>query len=165
MSETANGFKLKWSIYVCSRCGRPVIGGCASDKKYLDEIYPKRDEVAEDIPNKARTFLSQAMESLHAPSGAIMLCASSIDSMLKEKGLKSGSLYNRIDKAAKDGLITNEMSAWAHDIRLDANDERHADDEAELPTTEDAKRCIDFVKAFADFMYVLPARVRRGREK
>ena len=83
--------------------------------------------------------------------------------MLKEKGLKTGGLYARIEQAADQHLITAEMSAWAHDIRLDANDERHADDNAVLPTTEDAKKCIDFVRALGDFMFVLPLRVERGR--
>jgi DNA-directed RNA polymerase subunit RPC12/RpoP len=163
-SDASNGFQLKWCVYVCSRCGRPVIGGCASDQRLLTEIFPKPESISEDIPEKAGVFLAQAMESLHAPSGAIMLCASSIDAMLKAKNLKTGTLYKRIDQAAQENLITEEMGAWAHDIRLDANDERHADDEADLPDINDAKRCIDFVKAFAEFMYVLPARVRRGRK-
>ncbi len=52
-----------------------------------------------------------------------MLAASSIDAMLKEKGYKVGGLYDRIKQAAKDHLITDEMAAWAHDVRLDANDQ------------------------------------------
>ena len=94
-----------------------------------------------------------------------MLCASSVDAMLKEKGLKEGSLYKRIEDASKNNLITEEMSLWAHEVRLDANDERHADEGAELPSETDAKRCIDFVKALADFLFILPARIERGRNK
>jgi hypothetical protein len=55
-----------------------------------------------------------------------MLAASAVDAMLKHKNYTVGSLKDRIDKAAKDHLITSEMAAWAHEIRLDANDERHA---------------------------------------
>jgi hypothetical protein len=129
----------------------------------LEEIYPQTSSLSDDIPPKAAAFLAQATESLHAPSGAVMLCASSVDAMLKEKGLKKGNLYSRIEEAARSGLITKEMAAWAHEVRLDANDERHADDNAGLPNEEDAKKCIDFVRALADFMFVLPARVERGR--
>ena len=92
-----------------------------------------------------------------------MLCSSAVDSMLKEKGLKSGSLYARIEKAAEQNLITKEMSLWAHEVRLVANDERHADEAAALPTVEDAKRCINFVKALADFLFNLPATIAKGR--
>ena len=54
------------------------------------------------------------------------------------------------------------MAKWAHQIRLDANDQRHADENAGLPTGADAERCIEFAKALGQFMFVLPARITRG---
>lgn len=162
-TQTSDGFDYKWNVYTCSRCARPVVGGCEINAPYLSEIYPESQAISEDMPARAAAFLAQAGESLHAPSGAVMLCASSVDAMLKEKGLKKGKLYSRIEEAVAQGIITKEMSAWAHDIRLDANDERHADEDADLPTMQDAEKCIDFVKALADFMFILPAKVERGR--
>jgi len=91
-----------------------------------------------------------------------MLAASAIDAMLKTKGLKDGSLHARIEKAAGDHLITAEMAQWAHDVRLDANEQRHSDDAAPLPSRDDASRALEFAKALAQFMFVLPARVKRG---
>lgn len=91
-----------------------------------------------------------------------MLAASSVDSMLKAKGFTSGSLYSQIDEAVKQHLITVEMAKWAHDVRLDANDQRHADDEAPLPDSEQANKCVEFATALAQFLFVLPARVERG---
>ncbi len=93
-----------------------------------------------------------------------MLTASSVDAMLKEKGLKEGGLNARIDAAAKAHLITTEMAAWAHEIRLDANDQRHADESASLPSEADAAKVIEFATALAQFLFVLPARVERGRK-
>ena len=55
------------------------------------------------------------------------------------------------------------MSEWAHEVRLDANDERHADETAPLPNEDDAQRCIDFTKALALFLFVLPTMVAKGR--
>ena len=115
------------------------------------------------LPPRAKDFLTQAIASVHAPAGAVMLTASSVDAMLKAKGYREGSLYTRIDAAANDHLITEEMSAWAHEIRLDANDQRHADEEAPLPEAADAEKAIEFAKALAQFLFVLPARVERGR--
>ncbi|WP_341964617.1 DUF4145 domain-containing protein [Pseudomonas sp. RC10] len=83
--------------------------------------------------------------------------------MLKEKGLKDGNLYKRIDTAAAQHLITTEMATWAHEIRLDANDQRHADEDAALPDEADARKAIEFATALAQFLFVLPARVARGR--
>jgi hypothetical protein len=62
----------------------------------------------------------------------------------------------------KENLITESMSHWAHEVRLEANDQRHADNQSPLPTTEDARKLIDFVQALGTFLYVLPARVERG---
>jgi hypothetical protein len=83
--------------------------------------------------------------------------------MLKDKGYKEGSLFTRIDSAAKDHLITAEMAAWAHEIRLDANDQRHSDEAVALPSAAEAAKAVEFANALAQFLYVLPARVARGR--
>ena len=93
-----------------------------------------------------------------------MLCASSVDAMLKEKNCKEGNLNKRIDAAADAHLITSEMAAWAHEVRLDANDQRHADESARLPTKSEAQKCIDFTKALGEFLFVLPSRIERGRK-
>jgi len=53
------------------------------------------------------------------------------------------------------------MKQWAHQVRLDANEPRHAD-EKKPATLEDAKRSVAFTTALAEFLYVLPARVTRG---
>ena len=92
-----------------------------------------------------------------------MVAASAVDAMLKAKGYSDGSLYSRINKAAEDHLITREMAECAHEVRSDANDQRHADGEAVLPAENDARRAIEFARALAEFIFVLPGRVKRGR--
>jgi hypothetical protein len=61
-------------------------------------------------------------------------------------------------------LLTKDMAEWAHEIRLDANDERHADVASIGATADDAARCLEFTDALADLLFVLPPRVRRGRK-
>ena len=73
------------------------------------------------------------------------------------------TLYNRIEGTAENHSITPEMADWAHEVRLDANDQRHADEAAELPKMEDAESVIEFARALAEFLLVLPPRVQRGR--
>lgn len=154
-----------WYFYICSRCGGGVSAWTTMQNGEANEIFPSPQEVDKALPEKARTYLTQALNSLSAPAGAVMLAASAVDAMLKGKGLKEGSLYTRIDKAANDHLITKEMAAWAHDVRLDANDQRHADEESPIPDTAAAKHAVDFAIALGQFMYVLPARVKRGLEE
>lgn len=151
-----------WGIYVCANCGGLITAGGYCWTQEVTELYPSNRNVDSSIPYKARAFLHQANETIHSPSGSIMLSASAIDAMLKIKGYKIGSLYKRIEEAAENHLITDEMAKWAHQVRVEANDERHADEEAELPTSKDAEKLIDFTTALAQFLFVLPARIKQG---
>lgn len=93
-----------------------------------------------------------------------MLAASAVDAMLKAKGYSEGSLYTRIRKAAEDHTITPEMAEWAHQVRLEANDVRHADEEELHKTVDQARQTVEFARALGEFMFALPARVRQGLE-
>lgn len=128
----------------------------------MQNIYPTPQTVNEDLPFKVKEYLQQAIDSVFAPAGSVMLCANAVDAMLKEKGYIEGSLYTRINLASEDGLITKEMAAWAHQVRLDANDQRHSDVNASLPTVDDAKQSIEFTQTLAEFLFVLPSKITRG---
>lgn len=153
-----------WRIYHCARCGGVVTAYCNTYSRTVQNIYPETESVNEILPEKVKAYLQQAIESTFAPAGSVMLCASAVDAMLKEKGLKDGNLYSRINKASETGLLTKEMATWAHQVRLDANDQRHSDGEATLPTVDDAKQSIEFTQTLAEFLFVLPSKVTRGIE-
>jgi len=160
-----NSNQRHWAIYVCNRCGGVITASSGDPNGVVDELYPRGISVSDYIPERARVFLDQAIDSLGAPSGSIMLAASSIDSMLKNKGYKERSLYSRIKKATDDHLITEGMSKWAHSVRIEANSERHADEISDLPDHQDAKKTVEFALALAEFLFVLPSRVEKGIEE
>lgn len=154
-----------WGTYACATCGGVILAVAPSNPQNssITELWPAPESVAEEIPERAKEYLSQALSSIHAPIGAVVTAAAAVDAMLKAKGYRDGSLYSRIDEAAKDHVITPEMAEWAHEVRLDANEQRHADEGATLPSTDDAARVIEFARALGQFLFVLPARVARGR--
>lgn len=154
-----------WGIYICKRCGGVVSACTRHIREEVSHYYPSPRSANDDLPERPRDYLQQAIESLHAPAGAVMLAASAVDSMLKANGLTEGSLNDRIDKAAEVGIITSGMAKWAHEVRLDANDQRHADSDSDLPTQEDASRVIEFASAVGEILFVLPNRVQRGLER
>ncbi len=153
-----------WFCYKCSTCGGVITASSLKNNKDIIQIYPEPQKVDQNLPERAKEYLEQAINSINSPAGAVMLCASSVDAMLKEKGLIEGTLNNRIKIAAENHLITKEMEDWAHEVRLEANDQRHSDNDSPLPNPEDARRLIDFVQALGTFLFVLPARVKRGIE-
>jgi Domain of unknown function (DUF4145) len=161
---------LQWFVYTCESCGGLIAAAVPLERNgavrataaywVVPAPRPKRD----DLPPRAQSFLQQAEETMTSPSAAVVMCASAVDAMLKARGYKEGSLYKRIEQAVRDNILTADMALWAHDVRLDANDERHADDSAEMPTELNARRCFEFTVTLGDVLFVLPARVRRGRE-
>ena len=154
--------KRVWGVHVCSRCGGAMLACGLAESHPIAALYPSTNGIDKSIPGQARGYLKEAISTQQAPNASIMVCASAVDAMLKAKGYTEGWLFDRINKAVEDGLLTEAMGKWAHQIRLDANDPRHADQKAAAPTTEDAARCIEFAKALAEFVFVLPSRVTRG---
>lgn len=162
-SNSESEGKRLWRFYSCARCGG-VTTACSDQEDHMTQTIFPYDEgkLSNDIPARPRRYLEQAIASIHAPAGAVMLAASSVDAMLKEKGLVDGTLFTRIDKAAADHIITKDMATWAHQVRLDANDQRHSDSNATMPTEHDARRSIRFAEALAEFLFILPAMVEAG---
>jgi Domain of unknown function (DUF4145) len=165
-----------WHVYVCRTCAGLVAGAAArmGSNAYFGQsagviplqwIVPAPKSLDKNLPPRVAHFLGQAQESVASPSASIVMSAAAIDAMLKDKGLKEGSLHARINEAAKKGIITNDLAQVAHDVRLGANDERHADEEAPLTTAEDAQRCLDFAEAIAEMIFVLPTRVKARAPK
>lgn len=165
-----NGVSRLWKFYACTRCGGTVCASAKADGSDVEKLpvldhFPKTYSINKAIKGRAFDYLQQAMQCLHAPSGAILLASSSVDAMLKHHKYTEGSFHDRIEEAAKDHLITEDMKDWAHTVRLEGNIERHADNTAPLPTEEDAKRTLDFALALGEYLYVLPERVKLGRKK
>lgn len=155
-------YKRYWMVYACPRCGGLVTAFSKHNHGYVAGIFPGTAVLDESIPDSARSYLQQAIDSLHSPADAVMLAASSVDAMLKAKNYKDGSLYSRIEQAVDDHLITSEVAKWARQVRLDANEPRHADEAAPLRDSGDANRSIHFAQALAMCLFTLPANVTRG---
>lgn len=159
----------KWAAYACASCGGVVaaqgdpgdqIGSMGMPK--VRAVFPSAAVASPQLPPLARTFLAQAMATLHAPDAAAMVAGSAVDAMLKAKGYTSGSLYARIDKAKDDALLTAGMANWAHSVRLGSNRPRHADLDSPNVSPADAKRSVDFAEALGNFLFVLTAQIEEA---
>ena len=159
-----------WAAYACTTCGGVVLARGRDNTKPNDpnntpiaEIIPAAKQAHEDIPDVARNFLQQAYETLHAPDAAAVMAGSAVDAMLKECGLQKGSLYDRIDEAVEQQVLTKSMADWAHDVRLGSNRPRHADEKAPHISREEAAQSVEFAGALGFFLFVLNKRIERGK--
>jgi Domain of unknown function (DUF4145) len=106
-------------------------------------------------------YLRQAKNTLANADASVVMSTAAIDAMLKDHGLKDGSLYKRIDETVNAGVLTKRMAEWAHRVRLDANNPRHADEQTPHMSADEARRAFEFAEALGDFLYVLPSRMPR----
>ena len=68
-----NGNQRFWNVYVCKRCGGVLTASAERNGFPVRELYPASTVLDASIPGPAKSYLEQAMQSLHVPSGAVML--------------------------------------------------------------------------------------------
>ena len=157
-----------WGVFCCNSCGGLItaassnLGSSRNLTDWLDVVFPAPATASGDIPVTARNFLQQAMDTIHAPDAAAVMAGSAVDAMLKAKNLFEGSLYSRIDQARDQGILTQGMADWAHQVRLGSNRPRHADSENPHVSLDEAKQSVDFAEALGNFLFVLTAKIERG---
>lgn len=157
-----------WGAYRCTTCGHVVTAkGTPGDPvansiivAYFPAVWAPDDALPESVAN----YLRQARNTLANPDASVVMSAAAIDAILKDNKLSDGSLYTRIEKAVQEGLLTKRMAEWAHRVRLDANNPRHADAKSPHMSQDDARRAFDFAEALGAFLYVLPGRMPPSNE-
>lgn len=155
-----------WKFYACGTCGGIVVASADKNEPSaaVIEIFPRPKQEADiSVPKRVRHFLDEATETTHAPYASIMASAAAIEAMLFEKGYREGTLFERIDQALKDKLITQDMARWAKILPLDSINRRYADTGPELPQQDDAGVCLHFAQSLALMMFTLP--MQMGKDK
>jgi hypothetical protein len=138
--------------------------GAAAGDARIETLYPATRSAAAEIPDPARRYLQQALETLHAPDAAAVMAGSAVDAMLKHLGLVEGSVYSRIEQAVCQHILTAPMGEWAHEVRLGSNRPRHADTENPHVSLRQAQQSVEFAEALGHFLFVLSSRVKKGIE-
>ena len=159
--------RARWAAYRCTSCASWLVvkgADAASSNPKIVEIIPGFPQAHADLPEKARRYLDQAMQTIAAPDASAVMSGSAVDAMLKELGYEKGSVYERIDQAVIDHKLTEAMGEWAHSVRLGANRPRHADNDNPHLTPEEARQALEFAEALGSFLFVLTAKITRGIE-
>jgi hypothetical protein len=157
----------RWRTYNCAACGGVVTAwGLEAGGRVLDH-FPSSSGVSDDIDDDdSKRFFTQAKSIVDlAPSASIMAAARAMDAMLIDKDYKEGELVSKIERAAEDHLITGAMAEWATLVRWDANAQRHPEETVREPTADDAANTVAVIEAFAEYLYVIPARVDQSLER
>jgi hypothetical protein len=85
-----------------------------------------------------------------------------LEAITDERGEKTGSLYERLQRLATQ--VPAGIADWAKEVRVVGNMGAHYDP-AKKPTLEDARDLIDFLRELMKYLYELPAELARRRNK
>jgi hypothetical protein len=129
--------RIVWRLVRCSGCG------CAGLAKFhdngngasaiLESFHPRAVSIAPipaSVPDGVQREFREAelCASVEAWRGASALLRSTLEKALKANGYSKGSLQQKIDDAASDGVITAARKQKAHDdIRVLGNEVVHDD--------------------------------------
>jgi hypothetical protein len=55
-----------WGVYLCKRCGGLILATSDGDRGFIKSFYPAAQQIDDDIPERARAYLHQALNSIHS---------------------------------------------------------------------------------------------------
>jgi hypothetical protein len=71
-----------------------------------------------------------------------------------------GMFASRVQSLVSKDIIPKSVSDWATEIRIIGNDAAH---EESSPTEEDIQQAAEFVEAFLEYIFTMPARVEKRK--
>lgn len=171
-------------LAVCGVCkGGMIVLSCARASTHTevirqDTVYPGSSFIIEEtwpkflgecpahVPTNVESFYNQGLENLATgrwdAAGAMFRKSLDVATKKIAPNKRDKTLYARINELVTEGLLTEAMGEWSHEIRLDGNDAVH-DEEPE--TEADAHVMHRFAEALLTYSFTLPAMVEENRAK
>ncbi len=168
--KEAERFEVAVDVLSCQNCDGVVI----SFRKFFTErgwkewlSYPvSLPKVDKAVPDKVAADYVSAVNclSIGEHKAAVTMFRRSLQQIMIDKNAKGSRLYDQIDDLATNGIITEDLKNWAHEIRLWGNEGAHPskdglDEVTEKETTEVKK----FLESLFQYIYIMPATVTSSR--
>ena len=126
--------RILYILYECMGCRRGGVAKIHDDgsvgSEALEWFFPNslsRAILPDSVPDDIRAEYREAEDcaGIGAFRAAAGLLRSTLEKTLKANGYINGSLKNKIDEAAKDGVLTEVRQKRANEIRVFGNDVLH----------------------------------------
>lgn len=113
----------------------------------------------EFIPTGVAGYFQEAHDaySVAAYRAVLLLVRSTVEASAKDKGVRTGNLFAKIDALEEQRLIRPGTKDMAHALRVLGNDAAHGDIDT-VPTEEDARDALTVAQFVLDDVYVADAR-------
>jgi hypothetical protein len=117
------------------------------------------------IPENVQRFLQQGFVNLKAKhydaAGAMARKALEAALAAHDEDLKKGTLYERINKLKENGVLTESLADWAHNVRLLGNDAVH---DLEPADPVDVNQALLLAEYLLIYLFTLPTEIRLAKE-
>lgn len=137
------------------------------DTKEPDEWAPSfvAGQAFPDVPDHVARPASESHKcrSINALMSSILMARAVIESVAKDQGITSGSLFTKIDAMHKAGLIDSFAKETAHTIRVFGNDMAHGDFTVAVDAT-DADGVLTFMDYILHGVYQSKAQLQRLKD-
>jgi Domain of unknown function (DUF4145) len=123
--------------------------------EYSTEIVP--EPVARRYRDAQRAMQRELWEQ------AISTARTAVQVMARLEDVKRGRLYDEIERLIekRGDELPELVKKMAHQIRDSGNDALHPDDPNWQPTEEEAKEALALLQAVIEWLYAMPARLKR----
>lgn len=129
---------------------------------------PMPSRCPEHTPDALKRVFSQAANAHKRgdpdASGAMSrkVVDNSTQLLLGEESKKYGTIYARIEALKDRNMLTADLAAWAHEVRLGGNDAAH---DLEPYTQDESDELLGFAELYLIYVYSLPERLKLRRAK
>lgn len=129
-------------------------------------LFPSEGrQLIQGLPDAVNRAYEQAARSfavgLYEP--ATLMCRKALEAVCALKGANGRSLYERLAQLERLSIIDARLLAWAHEIRLVANDAAH-DADTEV-TKDDGRDVLDLTEAILLYVFSLTTRFDKFRAR
>lgn len=160
----------RYATFRCSDCGALSVGYFEPEQEGFRQTVTRwmplpgaqeRESFA-DVPPSVADAAAEATLCMEAGAlrGAIMLARAVIEATAKDKGVKNGSLSQKIDQLHERGYIRTYLRDGAHEVRYTGNDMAHGDFPATI-SGKDAEVLLQLMREVLMEVYQDPARRER----
>lgn len=96
---------------------------------------------------------------------AAVMARSALQLAARDRGATGTSLRAEIDSLADQGALPPLMKDWAHELRELGNEAAHPRPTSAGTQATDAKDIVTFLDYFLEYVYSLPARIEKYRQR
>jgi len=168
--------KLNFDTLECGNCkGYVMVLWSASEHGYGRGVHDydvlpwplKIEKYPEHWPEAIGRYWLQAKRNIRDENwdAAAVMARSALQIALRDYDAKGKNLKQEIDDLASKGVLPPIMKEWSDQVRDLGNDSAHPDPGQGPTNPQDARNIVQFLDFLLEYLYTLPHRIKKYRER